>query len=88
MDTAYQESGDCLRRRRRRVRANPGPNEAEWDVSEQPGGRVQCAPQKVGIRFDWTDDLTNILSSLIDFDGSYKDTYDQWVDAGPIIPQG
>ena len=65
-----------------------GPNEAQWTVNEQAGGRVQCAPQFVGIRFDWTDDLTSILSSLIDFDGSYQDTYDQWVDAGPIIPQG
>jgi hypothetical protein len=65
-----------------------GPNEAPWTVNEQEGGRVQCAPQFVGIRFDWTDELTSILSSLIDFEGSYKDTYDVWVDAGPIIPQG
>jgi hypothetical protein len=24
----------------------------------------------------------------MDFQGSYKDTYDQWVDAGPITPEG
>ena len=65
-----------------------GPNESSWAVNEQTGGLVQCAPQFVGIRFDWTDDLTNILSSLIDFDGSYPDTYSQWQDAGPITPQG
>lgn len=87
MATAYQErvtdfgvasQGTC----------QSGPNETEWDFGEQPGGRVQCAPQAVGIRFDWTDDATTILSSLIDFGGNYKDTYDQWVDAGPISPQG
>jgi hypothetical protein len=87
MNTAYQEvvtsfgvasQGSC----------QSGPNETEWEVGEQPGGRVQCAPQAVGIRFDWTDDLTSILSSLIDLGGSYKETYDQWVDAGPIVPQG
>jgi hypothetical protein len=87
MDAAYQDlidvfgvdsSGSC----------QSGPNEADWEINEQTGGRVQCAPQTNGIRFDWTDDLTSILSSLIDFDGSYKDTYDSWVNAGPIIPQG
>ena len=87
MNAAYQEvvttfgvasQGSC----------QSGPNETEWEVGEQPGGRVQCAPQAVGIRFDWTDDLTSILSSLIDLGGSYKETYDQWVDAGPIVPQG
>ncbi len=64
-----------------------GPNEAGWTLNEQPGGRVQCAPQTVGIRFDWTDDQSGILSTLIDFDGSYQDTYNQWQDAGPINPQ-
>ena len=39
-----------------------GPNESTWAVNEQTGGRVQCAPQTIGIRFDWTDDLSNILS--------------------------
>jgi hypothetical protein len=61
-----------------------GPNEAQWTVNEQTGGRVLCAPQKVGIRFDWTDDASGILSSLIDLDGSYKDTFGQWQDAGPV----
>jgi hypothetical protein len=65
-----------------------GPNETTWSVNDETGGRVQCAPQKVGIRFDWTDDRMNILGGLMDFQGSYKDTYDQWVDAGPITPEG
>jgi hypothetical protein len=87
MDASYQDvvdafgvesTGSC----------KSGPNETGWSTNDQPGGRVECAPQKVGIRFDWTDDLTSILAGLIDFEGSYKDTYDQWVNAGPIIPQG
>lgn len=61
-----------------------GPNEATWSVDQQTGGRIQCAPQAVGIRFDWTDDLSAILGSLIDLGGSYKDTYDQWQGAGPV----
>jgi hypothetical protein len=89
MDAAYQDlvrvfgvesTGTC----------ESGPNETDWSVTgnEQAGGRVECAPQKVGIRFDWTDDLTNILAGMMDFEGSYKDSYNQWVNAGPIIPQG
>jgi hypothetical protein len=60
-----------------------GPNETDWSITGTTYGHVQCAPQKVGIRFDWTDDRLNILSSLIDFDGNYKATYDVWVNAGP-----
>ena len=87
MDAAYQRLVDAFGVESQGS-CKSGPNEAQWTVNEQAGGRVQCAPQLVGIRFDWTDDLTSILSSLIDFDGSYQDTYDEWVDAGPIIPQG
>jgi hypothetical protein len=61
-----------------------GPNETNWTISGTTFGRVQCAPQKTGIRFDWTDDTTTILSSLIDFQGSYSDTYAQWINAGPV----
>lgn len=60
-----------------------GPNETDWSISGTTYGRVECVPQKVGIRFDWTDDRVNILSSLIDFDGDYASTFDQWVNAGP-----
>jgi len=83
MDAAYQDlvsafgvesTGTC----------QSGPNETNWTISGTTFGRVQCAPQKAGIRFDWTDDTTAILSSLIDFQGNYSDTYDQWLNAGPL----
>lgn len=83
MDAAYQDlvgafgvssTGTC----------QSGPNETNWTISGTTFGRVQCAPQKAGIRFDWTDDTTTILSSLIDFQGSYSDTYAQWINAGPV----
>jgi hypothetical protein len=60
-----------------------GPNESSWEVGTTVGGRVQCAPQTVGIRFDWTDDTLLILSSLADFGGKYSEAYDDWVNAGP-----
>ena len=60
-----------------------GPNETDWSISGTSFGRVQCAPQTVGIRFDWTDDRLNILSRLIDLDGDYQSTYDQWINGGP-----
>ena len=83
MDAAYQDlvgafgvdsTGTCQN----------GPNETNWTVNSVTLGRVQCAPQTAGIRFDWTDDTTTILSSLVDFEGSYSDTYAQWIDAGPV----
>jgi hypothetical protein len=83
MDAAYQEfvdqygvesTGTC----------QSGPNETTWSIDSAVGGRVQCAPQAVGIRFDWTDDALVILSTLIDFDGDYENTYSLWIDAGPV----
>lgn len=82
MDAAYQESveqygveptGSC----------ESGPNETTWSIDDQSFGRVQCAPQQVGIRFDWTDDRLSILSTLIDLDGDYGLTYQAWLEAGP-----
>jgi hypothetical protein len=61
-----------------------GPHETTWSLGETTRGRLQCAPQVVGIRFDWTDEVLTILSTLIDFDGSYEGTYDVWLDAGPV----
>lgn len=60
-----------------------GPNETTWSIGEDSFGRVQCAPQQVGIRFDWTDTRSSILSTLIDFDGDYQLTYQTWLEAGP-----
>jgi hypothetical protein len=83
MDAAYQEildlygvgaEGDC----------KSAPAETTWSINDQPGGKLQCAPQTVGIRFDWTDDNLLILSTLFDFDGDYENTYNLWVEAGPF----
>jgi len=83
MDTAYQQlvsqfgvesTGTC----------KSGPNETTWSLGENDRGRVQCAPQQVGIRFDWTDDVLSILSTLVDFDSDYENTYNMWLNAGPV----
>jgi len=82
MDAAYQEAverygveptGSC----------ESGPNETTWSIGDESFGRVQCAPQQVGIRFDWTDDRLSILSTLIDLDGEYELTHQAWLEAGP-----
>lgn len=46
-------------------------------------GRLLCTDQAVGIRFDWTENTLDILTTLIDFDGSYGDTFSDWTNAGP-----
>ena len=83
MDAGYDETvdifgveseGDCEK----------GPNETTWSIDDEVGGRLQCAPQAVGIRFDWTDEELLILSTLFDFEGDYKNSYRLWVDAGPF----
>ena len=84
MDAVYQErveqyavdpTGDC----------KSGPDETTWNIDAgEPLGRILCAPQQVGIRFDWTDDTLSILSVLIDFDSDYQNTHDLWLEAGPI----
>ena len=83
MDSTYRDlvetfgvesEGDC----------EEGPNETTWSIEEEVGGRLQCAPQGVGIRFDWTDDQLLILSSLFDLEGDYRNTYRLWVDSGPF----
>jgi hypothetical protein len=82
MNAAYQErvtdfgmpsEGSC----------QSGPNETTWSIDDVVFGRVQCAPQMIGVRFDWTDDRLNILSTLVDFEGDYNGTYQLWLDAGP-----
>ena len=37
-----------------------------------------------GLRFDSTDERLANLYTLIDFDSDYANTYDAWVNAGPI----
>jgi len=59
------------------------PNEVTYTIGGTTAGRILCAPQTVGIRFDWTHDALMILSTLTDFDGSYGDAYEDWLIAGP-----
>lgn len=80
MDMAYQERKDAFGVEPQGS-CSTGPNEAPWNFGEGDLGRVQCAPQEIGIRFDWTDDRLNVLSSLVDFEGSYELTYEQWTNA-------
>ena len=83
MDAAYQENVDRFGIESQGS-CETGPNETSWNVGGVDGGRVQCAPQQVGIRFDWTDDALVIMASLFDFDADYQNTFDLWVNAGPI----
>lgn len=82
MDAAYQErvtnygvepTGSC----------QSGPNETTWSIDGVQYGNVQCAPQQVGIRVDWTDTRVGILSTLVDFEGDYGAAYNTWLNAGP-----
>jgi len=83
MDATYQNTVDIFGVESEGS-CQSGPNETTWSINSETRGRVQCAPQGVGIRFDWTDDQLMILSSLFDFEGDYQNTYNLWVDAGPI----
>lgn len=67
---------------RRRARRAPSAR-LDWSIGDESFGRLQCAPQQVGIRFDWTDTRLSILSTLIDFDGDYQTTFQTWLEAGP-----
>lgn len=60
-----------------------GPNEGNYTIAGVTAGRILCAPQISGIRFDWTHDSLLILSTLTNFGGSYPDTYQDWLIAGP-----
>ncbi len=60
-----------------------GNGEHTYSLDNVVTGRLLCASQYVGIRFDWTDDALLILSSLVDFEGSYTNAFQDWNDAGP-----
>ena len=83
MQAAYQDRIDEFGVESTGTCGSGNPNETNWTVSEGDTdvehGRVQCAPQTFGIRFDWTDDRLNILSSLVDFDaaGDYAAAFDR-----------
>jgi hypothetical protein len=74
-DFGVESTGSC----------QSGPNETTWSIDEVVYGRVQCAPQQVGIRVDWSDNRLGIMSTLVDFEGDYQAAYDTWVNAGPEL---
>ena len=86
MDAAYQQRVTNFAVSQTTGSCELGPNEADYHYTTDPDttiGRLLCAPQTVGIRFDWTDNRLGILSTLTDFDGSYGETWDDWGIAGP-----
>jgi hypothetical protein len=62
-----------------------GPGEHSYTIGSEDAGRVLCADQFVGMRVDWTDDRLNILSTLVDHDGSFEDAFQDWLDGGPNV---
>jgi hypothetical protein len=82
MDAAYQTRVDAYAVEAT-ASCQSGPNETSYTIGGSPAGRILCAPQAVGVRDDWTHDNLKILTTLTDFDGSYSDTYEDWLVAGP-----
>jgi hypothetical protein len=85
MDAGYQARVDRFGPAQNTGSCQDGSNETTWNFGEgtPDNGKLLCIEQFRGVRFDWTDDRLNILSSLVDFDGSFAKTYADWVDAGP-----
>ncbi len=92
--TQYDNTDDMNAAYQSRVAAFPagsadscqnGSRETPYHYTGQSvdAGRLLCTDQAVGIRFDWTENSLDILSTLIDFDGSYTDTFADWGNAGP-----
>ena len=82
MDAAYQARVDTYAVDSTES-CQTGPNETGYTIGGSPAGRILCAPQLSGIRFDWTHDSLLILTTLTNFAGSYPDTYQDWLIAGP-----
>lgn len=83
MDTAYQGRVASFPVASPVSSCKDGNGEHIYSLDNQVAGRLLCASQYVGIRFDWTDDAVLILSSLVDFEGSYTNAYQDWNGAGP-----
>ncbi|HUG48813.1 MAG TPA: hypothetical protein VMP67_10435, partial [Candidatus Limnocylindria bacterium] len=62
-----------------------GPAEGPYTIAGQDTGRLLCAEQIVGARYDWTDNRLDILSNLTDFDADYGALYAVWLEAGPDL---
>lgn len=85
MDAAYQGRVDNFGTGDGAASCAQGSGERAYTIDDVESGRVLCVPQVVGVRFDWTDDRLNILSSLVDLDGSHSDTFQDWAAGGPNL---
>jgi len=85
MDAAYQGRVDNFGTGDGAASCAQGSGERAYTIDDVASGRVLCVPQVVGIRFDWTDDRLNILSSLVDLDGSHSLTFQDWAAGGPNV---
>ena len=85
MDRAYQSRVTAFGTGDNEPSCQDGSGEHSYTIAETDAGRLLCVEQVVGIRFDWTDDRLNILSSAVDFDGDFGSTYTDWVDGGPNL---
>jgi hypothetical protein len=85
MNAAYQSRIDAFGTGDGVGSCADGSGEHGYNISGTEAGRLLCVNQVVGIRFDWTDTRLNILSTLVDFDGSYSSTFDDWGAGGPDL---
>ncbi len=84
MEAAYQARISAFGAGDGATTCEQGSGEHEYTIRDVPLGRVLCVDQTRGIRFDWTDDRLNILSTAVDYDGSYSLTYADWKHGGPL----
>jgi len=85
MDAAYQDRIDQFGTGDGVPSCRDGSGERAYSIGDVETGRLACVSQFRGIRFDWTDDRLNILSSLVDFEGSFGATYTDWQEGGPNL---
>jgi hypothetical protein len=85
MNAAYQARVDTYAVENSTTTCDSGPDETGYAINGVAAGRIMCAPQVAGIRFDWTDERLNVLSTLTDFESSYSETHQSWLEAGPNL---
>lgn len=85
MNAAYQKRVTSFGTGDQADSCETGSGEHNYKIQSVPGGRLLCIEQFRGIRYDWTDDRLNILSSLVDFDGEYGKVWDDWQVGGPNL---
>ena len=82
MNAAYQQRVDTYGTGEDQS-CQEGPAEGPYTIDGEDAGRLLCAEQLIGGRYDWTDERLDILSNLTDFDADYAVLYDEWLEAGP-----